>query len=393
MSTQSLTAKYRPQRFADVAGQEAIKAILSRAAAEDRVAPAYLFSGTRGVGKTTIARILAKALNCATAPTPEPCCECSSCRQIVAGSAVDVIEIDAASNRGVEDARRLKEDVGYAPLEGRYKIFIIDEAHMLTREASNALLKTLEEPPSRVCFILATTEPEKILQTIISRCQHYTFKRLPQKGLVDHLTRLLDAEGVEYENAAVDLIARRGAGSVRDAMSLLGQVLALGAESLTAEDARSVLGLAGADVFFSILGAVADGDCAAIARLLEEVLDGGLDLGFFMRELSAAWRSLFLLKQSGPDAWPLIGAPESEREQWLALAERFELAHVHACWQLSLEGQRTVMKSLEPALDLELLLFNLASLPQLYTVAGTPAMPGGGAAQTAAQKKSPRANG
>ena len=186
MSQESLTARYRPQSFAEVAGQDAVKRILSRAAASGRVAPAYLFSGTRGVGKTTLARIFAKALNCQNGPAAEPCNQCPICRQITLGVAVDVVEIDGASNTGVDNVRRLKEDVGYAPLECRYKVIIIDEAHMLSKQAFNALLKTLEEPPGHVTFIMATTEPEKFPQTIVSRCQHFVFKRLPQADLVRH---------------------------------------------------------------------------------------------------------------------------------------------------------------------------------------------------------------
>ena len=179
MNHASLAARYRPQSFADVTGQDMVKAILSRAAAEDRVAPAYLLSGTRGVGKTTIARIFAKALNCERAPTADPCNQCDSCRRIAQGGHVDVVEIDGASNRGIDDARRLREAIAYAPMEGRYKVFIIDEAHMLTRESFNALLKTLEEPPPRATFILATTEAHKFPATIVSRCQHFAFRAIP----------------------------------------------------------------------------------------------------------------------------------------------------------------------------------------------------------------------
>ena len=248
MSTSNLTAKYRPQTFADVAGQGPVKAILSRAAATDKIAPAYLFSGTRGVGKTTIARIFAKALNCVNAPTAEPCNECSNCKQITAGVAVDVIEIDGASNRGIDDARRLKEDIGYAPIECRYKVFIIDEAHMLTKEAFNALLKTLEEPPPRATFIMATTEHHKFPATIISRCQHYTFKMLPQSELFDHLEKIMNLEELKFDPGALQIIAKRGAGSVRDSMSLLGQALAMGEDVLREEMVRDFLGLAGQEI-------------------------------------------------------------------------------------------------------------------------------------------------
>ena len=229
----SLAAKYRPQTFAQVAGQDMVKAVLSRAAAEDRVAAAYLLSGTRGVGKTTIARIFAKALNCRHAPGPEPGNQCDQCRKITQCSHVDVTEIDGASNNSVEDARALRENIGYAPMEGRYKVFIIDEAHMLSRSAFNALLKTLEEPPARVVFIFATTEAHKFPITIVSRCQHFVFRHLGEDALVQHLSQVLNKENVPCEEGAVRLIARRAAGSVRDSMSLLDQTLALGGDNLT----------------------------------------------------------------------------------------------------------------------------------------------------------------
>ena len=364
----ALTAKYRPQTFADVAGQETLKAILSRASLEDKVAAAYLFSGTRGVGKTTIARVFAKALNCRTAPTGEPCNQCDICKAVTAGSAVDVVEIDGASNRGIDDVRRLKEVVGYAPMEGRYKIFIIDEAHMLSREAFNALLKTLEEPPARVTFIMATTEAHKFPATIISRCQHYVFKRLPEAELVTHLEKVLTKEQVTFDPAAVRLIARRGAGSVRDSMSLLGQVLALGGGSLTESSTRNVLGLAGHEIFFAMLTAMQQGDTLQLTVLLRNLLDQGLDIGFFLRELVNVWRNLFMLKQSGAAAIPVVELPLDDAQKLLAESHKFSLAHIHACWQMTLESQRRILTSLEPALALELLLLNLAMLPQILSM-------------------------
>ena len=392
MSTTSLTAKYRPQRFADVAGQEALKRILSRAAAEDKIAPAYLFSGTRGVGKTTLARVLAKALNCETAPTGEPCNACPHCRQITAGISPDVIEIDAATHGKVDDARRLKEDVGYAPLNSRYKVFIIDEAHMLTMQAFNALLKTLEEPPARVTFILATTEPHKFPATIISRCQHYLFKRLTQAELETHLESVLGREAVPFEHKAVSLIARRGAGSVRDSMSLLAQVLALGGAELTEADARGVLGLAGQDIFFGLIEAIAAEDGPGVVEMLRQILDKGLDIGFFLRELAGMWRNLFLLRQAGEKGLSVVDLPAEEAGLWLEWAGRLDPAHIHACWQMTLEGQRRVLTSLEPALALELLLLNMAYLPRLLPLQNlaTCAMPpsGGGERGRAGQPQS-----
>ena len=386
MSHASLAARYRPQTFAEVTGQETVKAILSRAAAEDKVAPAYLLSGTRGVGKTTIARIFAKALNCVHAPTGEPCNQCEQCRRITMGNHVDVVEIDGASNRGIDDVRRLRDAVGYAPLEGRYKVFIIDEAHMLTRESFNALLKTLEEPPPRATFILATTEAHKFPITIVSRCQHFIFKAIPEAELVAHLTRVLNKEGIPFEENAVRLLARRAAGSVRDSMSLLGQTLALGGDHLTEASTRSVLGLAGQELYERLLNALKAQDCLAVAALTQELLERGVDLGFFLRELTTLWRNLFLIRQAGAAATAALDMPDAEKQRLLDLAPQFDPAYIHAAWQMVLESQRQVLTSLEPSAALELLLLNLALLPRLVSLetlsrttvapaSGTPAAP------------------
>ena len=374
----SLAALYRPQTFAEVVGQDMVKSILSRAAREDRVAPAYLLSGTRGVGKTTIARIFAKALNCEHAPAGEPCNQCEACRRITQGSFVDVVEIDGASNRGIDDIRRLRDAVGYAPLEGRYKVFIIDEAHMLTKEAFNALLKTLEEPPARVTFILATTEQHKFPVTIVSRCQHFVFRQIPEATLEAHICNILDREGRPFEQEAAHLIARRAAGSVRDSMSLLGQVLALGCapgEALTARMSREVLGLAGQEVMDRLITALASHDTAGIASLVRELLAQGADMGFFLRELGSLWRNLFLIKQAGRDAAQELELPQSECDRLADMAGRFTLTYIHAAWQMTLDSQRRILTSLEPSAGLELLLLNLAMLPRLLPLEELGGMP------------------
>ncbi|MGV7004143.1 DNA polymerase III subunit gamma/tau [Desulfovibrio sp. QI0442] len=380
----SLAARYRPQNFAQVAGQDMVKAVLSRAAAEDRPAAAYLLSGTRGVGKTTIARIFAKALNCQHAPGPEPCNQCEQCRKITQGVHVDVTEIDGASNNSVEDARSLRETIGYAPMEGRYKIFIIDEAHMLTRNAFNALLKTLEEPPERVVFIFATTEAHKFPITIVSRCQHFVFRHLSEDALFAHLTAVLRKENAAFEEGAVRLIARRAAGSVRDSMSLLDQTLALGGEELTVAATRQVLGLAGQELFAELFTALQGQDCAAVANLCGQILQQGVDIGFFMRELAGNLRNLFLLRQSGQAIVPSLRLPADEAALWQGIAPQFSAAHLHAAWQMALDAQRGIVQSPEPAAALELLLLNLALLPQLLPVGqATPGPVGqaGGAGQ------------
>lgn len=354
-----------------------VKAVLSRAAAEDRPAAAYLLSGTRGVGKTTIARIFAKALNCQHAPGPEPCNQCEQCRKITQGVHVDVTEIDGASNNSVEDARSLRETIGYAPMEGRYKIFIIDEAHMLTRNAFNALLKTLEEPPERVVFIFATTEAHKFPITIVSRCQHFVFRHLSEDALFAHLTAVLRKENAAFEEGAVRLIARRAAGSVRDSMSLLDQTLALGGEELTVAATRQVLGLAGQELFAELFTALHGQDCAAVATLCGQILQQGVDIGFFMRELAGNLRNLFLLRQSGQAIVPSLRLPADEAALWQGIAPQFSAAHLHAAWQMALDAQRGIVQSPEPAAALELLLLNLALLPQLLPVGQATPGPGG----------------
>jgi len=368
MGNRHLTNLYRPQTFAQVLGQEALCRILSRAAEQQRLAPAYMFSGTRGVGKTTAARILAKAINCQQGPAAEPCCQCRFCRQIAQGTAVDVMEVDGASNTGVDNVRRLTEEIGYAPVDCRYKVIIIDEAHMLSRSAFNALLKTLEEPPAHALFILATTEPHKFPATIVSRCQHFVFKRLPLKDLEEHLESILQREGVPFESEAVSLLARKGGGSVRDSMSLLSQILALGEEEIRRDTVRDVLGIAGREILQELMRALRDRDCTGLVAVVRRLLDQGLDIGFFLQELTSAWRTMFLLKQSGDKAYEVLEIPREEAELWKEWAGVFSLSHLHACWQMTLEEQRRILTSMDPALALELLVLNLAYLPSLVPV-------------------------
>ncbi len=364
----SLAAKYRPQDFASVVGQETITSILSKTAFEQKVAPAYLLSGTRGVGKTTIARIFAKALNCEkldTRTNGEPCNVCQTCQKITQGAFVDVMEIDGASNRGVDDAKRIREIVQYPPLEGRFKIIIIDEAHMLTREAFNALLKTLEEPPSYTSFILATTEAHKFPITIVSRCQHFVFKQVPPLVLEKHLKHVLTSEDWQYEEEAVSLLVRRASGSVRDAMSLLGQALVLAQNPLTSETTRSILGLAGKDILAQILEAIHENNSLQIAHAVDNMMQQGIDIVYFMRELSQIWRSLHLIKEYKEQSYALLSLSQDEINLYTKYAQIFSLAFIHSAWQITLEAQRRISLSLEPAVALELFLINLALLPKL----------------------------
>ncbi len=368
MKNKSLAARYRPQKFSEVIGQQMAITALSRAAATDRVAPAYLLSGTRGVGKTTVARIFAKALNCEHAPAEEPCNECGSCSRITAGNHVDVNEIDGASNTGVDDVRALRENIGYLPMEGRYKIFIIDEAHMLSKSAFNALLKTLEEPPPRTVFMFATTEVHRFPATIVSRCQHYVFRHLPEETIFKHLCGILDREGIEHAEGAVRMIARRASGSARDSLSLLDQALSMTGGNLAAEATREALGLAGQDFFQELFPALAQRKCDRILALTGRLLGSGVDIGFFMRDLAANLRNLFLLRQMGDGILPALGVSGDEGAFLREQAALFGVAHLHAAWQMAIESQRSITQSLEPGAALELLLINLAMLPRLLPV-------------------------
>ena len=373
----SLATRYRPQRFDELAGQDLIKTALSKAAAENRVAPGYLLAGTRGVGKTTIARIFAKALNCEHAPCAEPCNECSACKRITQGTHPDVIELDGASNNKVEDARELKEKVGFAPMEGRYKIFIIDEAHMLSNSAFNALLKTLEEPPAHVVFIFATTEIHKFPPTILSRCQVFTFSHLQEETLIAHLGKVLDSEQIACEADAVRLIAHRGAGSVRDSMSLLDQVLSFGPATLTADFVRSVLGLVTQDILENLLSALASGSCGDVALYTKELVSKQIDIRYFVKELTDTIRSLFLLQTCNRETVARLGLSGNELDFLERIAPKFRPGYLHAAWQMLLDSGRSLMPSSgqDPAAALEFLLVNMALLPRLLPaeVAGGPA--------------------
>lgn len=393
MKRASLASRYRPQTFAEVVGQQLATSALSRAASEDRVAPAYLLSGTRGVGKTTIARIFAKALNCEHAPGPEPCNACAQCRQITAGNHVDVCEIDGASNTGVDDVRALRETVGYMPMQGRYKIFIMDEAHMLSKNAFNALLKTLEEPPGHTVFIFATTEAHRFPATIISRCQHFVFRHLSEDIICSHLENILEKEGIEHDVDGVRLIARRAAGSMRDSLSLLDQTLALSGGKLDKETARKSLGLAGREFFNELFAALPEQSCSKVIALCGELLHSGVDIGFFIRELASAWRNLFLYSQEGDKILSSLGATPDEAAFLKSFSPRFGSMHLHAAWQMTLENQKTIAQNPEPGPALELLLLNLALLPRLIPVGNAPKIPQNSGDAQPGEASQPRQNG
>ncbi|HYA32255.1 MAG TPA: DNA polymerase III subunit gamma/tau [Thermodesulfovibrionales bacterium] len=295
MSYLVLARKWRPQGFGDLIGQEPISRILSNAIEQGRIAHAYLFSGPRGVGKTSTARILAKSLNCEKGPTPEPCGACASCRGIGDGSSMDVMEIDGASNNSVDDIRDLREKVKYAPAGGRYKVYIIDEAHMLSGPAFNALLKTLEEPPAHVVFVLATTAPRKIPATVLSRCQHLPFRKIPLLKIKQRLRMISDSERITISDPAIEMIARASEGGMRDSLTILDQVSAFSAD-IKESEVKDLLGIADFRALSELAGAVVKGDRRRIIGIIDELTDLGTDLKSFIKDLMQFFRDLLVAK-------------------------------------------------------------------------------------------------
>ena len=319
MSYVALYRKFRPQTFSQVKGQDHVVLTLTNQIKNNRAGHAYLFTGTRGTGKTSVAKIFAKAVNCLHPVDGEPCNECEHCKAITAGNFMDVVEIDAASNTGVDDIRRVIEEIQYTPAKGRYKVYIIDEAHMLSGSAANAFLKTLEEPPEYVIFILATTEPHKLPITILSRCQRYDFKRISVDTIAENLSALLESEGVASEEEAVKYIARAADGSMRDAISLLDKCIAFNlGEKLTYANVLSTLGTVDVETFSRLFGAVCRGDVALALTTIEETIDAGKDISQFVSDFTVYIRNLLLVNVSGGLNMQIMGVGDENR----ALLER-----------------------------------------------------------------------
>src|SRR5215472_17584388 len=289
---QVIARKYRPQTFADVVNQEHVKTTLENAIAQNRIAHGYIFSGQRGTGKTTVARILARCLNCVNGPTNQPCGVCASCQEIAAGGAVDVIEIDAASNRGINEMRELRENVRYRPARDRYKVFIVDEAHQITSEAFNALLKTIEEPPAWAVFVLCTTEAHKIPATIASRCQHFSFRSVDFEDLTARMAWICQQEGIEADSETLAVLAQAGEGSVRDSLSALDQAIACCGSRLNAAEVRALLGMFSLESLEQVSRSLTEGKSARMLEILDEMEPNGQNLQHFSCKLSRYFRNL-----------------------------------------------------------------------------------------------------
>lgn len=363
MSYRVLALKWRPQRFSEVAGQAHISRTLSNALKSGRAAHAYLFTGPRGVGKTTMARVLAKALNCEQGVTPEPCGVCAACLEITSGSALDVIEIDGASNRGIDDIRDLREGVRYTPARLRTKVYIIDEVHMLTTEAFNALLKTLEEPPGHVVFVLATTEVLKVPPTILSRCQRFDFARLRSSEAVERMRFICDQEGIEVETDALAVIASKAEGSMRDALTLLDQVVAGGERPITAQIVREALGLIDRSLFFGWTKAIRESDTATALASLARVVEEGGNLVELAEELLVHLRNL-LLVASDRSLLQQVEATEDERDAYAKEAALFEVADLLRFCRLLMEAINQMRRSGYPRVHLEVALAEMCALPR-----------------------------
>jgi DNA polymerase-3 subunit gamma/tau len=336
MSYQVLARKWRPRNFSSLVGQEHVVRALTHALEQQRLHHAYLFTGTRGVGKTTLARILAKALNCETGITATPCGVCSACTEIDSGRFVDLIEIDAATNTGIDNMRELQDNAVYAPTRGRFKVFVIDEVHMLSKQAFNSMLKTFEEPPEHIKFILATTDPQKIPVTVLSRCLQFNLKQMPREAIYGHLEHILKEENTASDPAALRLIAQAAQGSMRDALSLLDQAIAYAGGKVSEEAVRAMLGAIDQDYLFKLLDGLAQQDVKAMLAVAGEMESRSLSFDSALQDLATLLHQI-ALAQSAPEA---LGQDLPERERILALAQQFDAEELQLYYQIALHGRR-----------------------------------------------------
>jgi DNA polymerase-3 subunit gamma/tau len=387
MSYQVLARKWRPKSFAAMVGQEHVVRALTHAIERNRLHHAYLFTGTRGVGKTTLARILAKALNCDTGITATPCGTCSACSEIDAGRFVDYIEMDAASNRGVDEMTQLLEKAAYTPSRGRFKVYVIDEVHQLTGHAFNAMLKTLEEPPEHVKFILATTDPQKIPVTVLSRCLQFNLKQVSQPAIAGQLARVLDAEQVPFEAPAVKLLARAAAGSLRDALSLLDQAIAHGAGKVEEEGVRAMLGTVGDDHLYELLDALRGGDVAAMLAVAEAMDMRSLSFDSALQGLATLLHRVALVQFA-----PQGIADDAERARLFPYAETMDPEFLQLAYQIAIQGRADLPLAPDEAAGFTMTLLRLAAFrPETPAAAGEPARQSAPAPSRAVRTAAPAA--
>ncbi len=376
MDYQVSARKYRPGTFDDVIGQSHVVQTLMNSIATKRIAHAFLFSGTRGVGKTTVARILAKALNCEQGPTGTPCNTCANCREITQGTSVDVVEIDGASNTSVDDVREIRENVKFTPFRGQYRVYIIDEVHMLSNSAFNALLKTLEEPPSHVVFIFATTEIHKIPATILSRCQHYNFRRISKAEIVQRLRHVADQDGLTIEDRSLMALARASEGSMRDGLSLLDQIIAFGGNTIRHEDLETLLGAVPQERIRAMVEAVIQQDSAKALQVIAALLDQGHDVRAYCADLVEYVRNMLVaaVVPSGPELRSLIEATEEDLTQLARDAERFTVEQLQELFRMYAAAEDSLRVSAHPRFVLETAAVRATRL--LRTAEGQPASGG-----------------
>ena len=367
MDFQVSARKWRPQKFSELIGQEHIVRTLHNAIGMDRVAHAYLFSGTRGVGKTTTARLLAKALNCVEGPTPEPCDKCNFCIEIRDGISVDVMEIDGASNNGVGEVRDLIDNIQYSTSACRFKVYIIDEIHMLSKAAFNALLKTLEEPPPKVVFIFATTELTKIPETILSRCQCFEFKPLTHLQIINQLKAICGNDGIQIDPQSLEEIAKNGAGSMRDAQSLLDQVIAFCGKEIDAGAVEAVLGIVGQNALASFIDCVMHRDAAGLLQQVSEVITHGKDLGYFCRDLIEYLRNLMLVKVAG-NAESLLSGQTTHLEILKNQADSFQPDELQQMFQVLSKAEMEMKRSSLPQILFEMAVLRLTDVRPLQEI-------------------------
>src|SRR4051812_21862809 len=389
MSYTVLARKYRSQDFDEVVGQDHVAQTLKRAIESGRIAHAFLFTGTRGTGKTSMARIVAKALNCEKSdkPTTHPCDVCESCKGIARGDDIDVIEIDAASNTGVDNVRDIIANAGYRPARSRFKIYIIDEVHMLSKAAFNALLKTLEEPPEHVKFILATTEPEKVLPTILSRCQRYDFRNIPTREIVDHLKDVTKQEKIKADEDALFLVAKAGSGSMRDSLSLLDRLLSVGEKELTVEMIEQLLGLPRAQLIFDLAESIGQADVKRTLVQTDKIISGGLAPDTLIASLVDHLRNLLILRTCGPDS-TLVEVPGLSMKELQAQAAKFDATVLAQDIALLEELRRQLRTSQAGRALLDAALVRLALAEQFTQIGDLLAATNGGGGASALKKKS-----